>query len=395
MGLMLSCDALGLPKSLPVAWASEESDFQTWEVIHLGIRTGFCGSLTTYSSWNSEMVVLMFSGEGSGLSLIFRALLGYLIGVQTALASFEVGKIIARGLHRIVNPKLHVEFKEIMKKKTYGVYINRDLPDFERRFLPDLNMYEHEQYLAPGAVEPLFRWRESTKKNRFVGNELIQLLIDIEIEVLVAGEELEQSLRVAAQNEGWDIEALEDWMIEKKTHNIIDKPILPRQFKFMPSLIVFMVIMGFLLFKLFSLVEEEAYTVTYRTMVYVGIFAPFGALLRWKLSKYNNRPSGDLSWIPIGTLSANFVASAISGLMIGMEYQMDVAAGFWAEGTVRAIKVGFCGSLSTVSTFVSEIDSLLKSSIPTNAYLYIFLSLSLSCVFASIIYGSMVSMTEE
>ena len=154
-------------------------------------------------------------------------------------------------------------------------------------------------------------------------------------------------------------------MIEKKTHKIIDKPLLPREFKFIPSLIVFMVIMGFLLFKLFSLVEEEAYTVTYRTMVYVGIFAPFGALLRWKLSKYNKRPSGALSWIPIGTvrfvccqgiidnevdqcnliyvlfinkLSANFVASAISGLMIGKEYQMDGAAGFWAEGTVRAIK---------------------------------------------------------
>jgi len=56
-------------------------------VIHLAIRTGFCGSLTTFSSWNSEMVILML-GAGHRQSLVFRGLLGYFIGIETGLAYF-------------------------------------------------------------------------------------------------------------------------------------------------------------------------------------------------------------------------------------------------------------------------------------------------------------------
>lgn len=58
MGMMQTTTALGLPGSVPIAWTSVDSWFQGWEVIHLAIRTGFCGSLTTFSSWNSAMVVL-------------------------------------------------------------------------------------------------------------------------------------------------------------------------------------------------------------------------------------------------------------------------------------------------------------------------------------------------
>ena len=55
------------------------------DVIHLAIRTGFCGSLTTFSSWNSEMVILMLGTGHRKSSLVFRGLLGYFIGIETAL----------------------------------------------------------------------------------------------------------------------------------------------------------------------------------------------------------------------------------------------------------------------------------------------------------------------
>ena len=44
-------------------------------------------SLTTFSSWNSEMVILML-GAGHRQSLVFRGLLGYFIGIETGLGMY-------------------------------------------------------------------------------------------------------------------------------------------------------------------------------------------------------------------------------------------------------------------------------------------------------------------
>mmetsp|Transcript_34886 Transcript_34886/g.35066 ORF Transcript_34886/g.35066 Transcript_34886/m.35066 type:complete len:107 (+) Transcript_34886:855-1175(+) len=42
MGLMQTDDVLGLPVGIPIAWVSASSYFQSWDVIHLSIRMGFC-----------------------------------------------------------------------------------------------------------------------------------------------------------------------------------------------------------------------------------------------------------------------------------------------------------------------------------------------------------------
>ncbi len=52
MGLMQATDTMDLPKTFPVAWLSADSPFQSYDIIHFAIKTGFCGSLTTFSSWN-------------------------------------------------------------------------------------------------------------------------------------------------------------------------------------------------------------------------------------------------------------------------------------------------------------------------------------------------------
>ena len=45
-----------------------------------------------------------------------------------------------------------------------------------------------------------------------------------------------------------------------------------------------------------------------------SIFAPFGALLRWKLSSLNNESTmpSKWYWFPLGTFTANMIASIIS-----------------------------------------------------------------------------------
>eukprot|EP00957_Ditylum_brightwellii_P042431 3212917-Ditylum_brightwellii.AAC.1 len=121
MGMMQTGLALDLPINSPVVWLHETSSFQSWDIIHLAVRTGFCGSLTTFSSWNSEMVVMMFgTGSENKHSQWLRALLGYLIGLETALGSFVFGKNVATWIHRALNPELSSEADAIIKVEKCG-----------------------------------------------------------------------------------------------------------------------------------------------------------------------------------------------------------------------------------------------------------------------------------
>jgi fluoride ion exporter CrcB/FEX len=73
--------------------------------LQIGITTGFCGSLTTLSSWNSQMVMMM-NGNGNPYlgSQVLAALFGYILGLQTSLVSFRAGRALAAFVHAKRNP---------------------------------------------------------------------------------------------------------------------------------------------------------------------------------------------------------------------------------------------------------------------------------------------------
>ncbi|EOD20964.1 hypothetical protein EMIHUDRAFT_450871 [Emiliania huxleyi CCMP1516] len=69
----------------------------------------------------------------------------------------------------------------------------------------------------------------------------------------------------------------------------------------------------------------------------VGIAtAPFGALLRWKLGKLLN------------------------GYDVFGEVAADGNGAWYAEATLKGLGLGFCGCLSTVSTWINEVNTLLS-----------------------------------
>ena len=86
----------------------------------------------------------------------------------------------------------------------------------------------------------------------------------------------------------------------------------------------------------------------------IGLGAAIGACLRAWLGRFNPLHS----WIPIGTLSANI----LGGLLIGL-------AVVWFQRTGSALSVnakmfiitGFCGGLTTFSTFSVEVFSLINA----------------------------------
>lgn len=59
------------------------------EDLMLGLRDGFCGALSSFSSWNSSMVALIRGGN------IQEALVGYLLGLQLPIVAYRFGQHVA------------------------------------------------------------------------------------------------------------------------------------------------------------------------------------------------------------------------------------------------------------------------------------------------------------
>jgi CrcB protein len=90
-----------------------------------------------------------------------------------------------------------------------------------------------------------------------------------------------------------------------------------------------------------------------RSVLAISIGAALGALLRWQLGA---RLNACFPVIPLGTLSANLIGGYIIGLAIAF---FALAPGLAPEWRL-AIITGFCGGLTTFSTFSAETVSLLQ-----------------------------------
>jgi fluoride ion exporter CrcB/FEX len=75
-----------------------ENRLQRFSSLHLGLRVGFCGSLTTWASWNQTMVERIVHGDWE------RGLIGYLVGAELAAASLMLGFHAAHACHHSAVP---------------------------------------------------------------------------------------------------------------------------------------------------------------------------------------------------------------------------------------------------------------------------------------------------
>ncbi|HVY24758.1 MAG TPA: fluoride efflux transporter CrcB [Steroidobacteraceae bacterium] len=92
----------------------------------------------------------------------------------------------------------------------------------------------------------------------------------------------------------------------------------------------------------------------WKTVFAISLGASLGAVFRWWLGSQLNSlyPS-----IPPGTLAANLIGGYIIGLGIAFFATYSAIAPEWRLFLVT----GFCGGLTTFSTFSAEIVSLLQS----------------------------------
>jgi fluoride exporter len=92
----------------------------------------------------------------------------------------------------------------------------------------------------------------------------------------------------------------------------------------------------------------------WRSFVAVAVGGMLGCLLRWGLAIFLNRY---FPTIPPGTLAANLIGCYVIGVAIAFFTTYPAFAPEWR----LFVTTGFCGGLTTFSTFSAEIVILLQS----------------------------------
>jgi len=92
----------------------------------------------------------------------------------------------------------------------------------------------------------------------------------------------------------------------------------------------------------------------WRSFLAVAIGGVLGCLLRWVLSMFLNSA---FPTVPPGTLAANLIGCYVIGVALGFFTLYPAFAPEWR----LFITTGFCGGLTTFSTFSAEIVTLLQA----------------------------------
>lgn len=88
---------------------------------------------------------------------------------------------------------------------------------------------------------------------------------------------------------------------------------------------------------------------------YSIVIAPTGTILRYYLAKLNQRPLSINHGFPTGTYLANVIATALLALFSALQYSSAARAHPEYCAGLQGLRDGFCGCLSTISTFFLEL----------------------------------------
>ena len=91
-----------------------------------------------------------------------------------------------------------------------------------------------------------------------------------------------------------------------------------------------------------------------KSLILVFFGGGVGSLIRYLISKYSNK---NLISFPIGTSISNLIGCFIIGLLIAYYDKNDIPQ----KDIFLFISIGFCGGLTTFSTFVLDVFYMLKN----------------------------------
>jgi len=312
-------------KQIPaIPWLKSSHQCQQNLDMHIALRVGFCGSLTTFASWNTQMVVMM-DGYNTVLgSQVVSSLFGYSLGMVWSLMSFYVGQHTSIWLTLWRNPHLVDNLRDGQKYSKQ--FTQQTLETQKQNFSFDTSLSEQNE--EQGTIQ---------KKN---------------------SKDLPYLIEFATLGKARTKEATNS--VLNCINNIFHGKYSP--FLFL-SILIFIYVYG-----------DSVWGSKFCQQLWIdSIFAPFGTLLRWKLSSLNGailQNYRKFKWIPWGTLLTNVMGSIISVLCVTV-LTINGDSSTTKVLVLGGLKTGFAGCLSTVSTFVKETAYLSERyRDKTRAYLY-------------------------
>lgn len=92
----------------------------------------------------------------------------------------------------------------------------------------------------------------------------------------------------------------------------------------------------------------------WRSVAAICVGGSLGCVLRWFLALWFNGPA---SIVPLGTLAANLIGAYIVGIAVAFFTLNENIAPEWKVLVIT----GFCGGLTTFSSFSAEVVTLLRN----------------------------------
>ncbi len=112
--------------------------------------------------------------------------------------------------------------------------------------------------------------------------------------------------------------------------------------------------------------------------LYVALGGAIGSAVRYLIGSINSKTTSVFPW---KTLLINILGSFLIGLIAAAAEKKSGID----PNLILFLKTGFCGGFTTFSTFALETTTLIETGRTGSAFLYLFLSVTLSCfaVFAA------------
>jgi len=378
MGLLSPGDLLALiypstassAKGIALPLLHQDSPLQKHAALLLGLRTGYCGSLTTFASWMVQMVEMMIGGEPAPVigSEWVAALWGVGIGTAVSLAALVLGQhvaLIAWYAWNAPSPSVQddtakaaaVEAAEGLAASKEGE-AGQDQDGAAGAGVMADALSTASQAAAIRAVSLAAAGSPNSKQEAAANG---QQQVAITVAAPAANTACGRTLLV--------------WAADGAALTIL--------------LVLTGVSLGFAVHD----TREKITTFGHRPRSFQWfsiLLGPAGCLLRWKLSTLNGKVKGSWSWFPAGTFAANMGACVLDFVMTSLLLRVTRLTSL-QTAILTGIVVGIGGCLSTVSTWVVEIQKL-SVTMPHNlrGYTYMGVSLVTAIILGIIIYGTSV-----
>ncbi|KAL4423054.1 hypothetical protein ABPG77_005859 [Micractinium sp. CCAP 211/92] len=412
IGLFAASSVLGLATDRALAILPKGHPWQSNLELQIGIRTGYCGSLTTFASWNLELVtdaveshqwVNMLLGLITGL---FASIALYMMGMHAALAidRWLIGDTLVFEEQRLYreNQVAYIEGLRASSGETPAQQLMEQAePDIPRlrsgRILSapaELLTQQQQQLLEQQQIEQQQQQQRQQNGALEAGNADEQAPVDdggaAAARLLSRlSHRLQQRVAEQAAEEEWERGQKEkESEREREAAQAGSKPL--RQALTPGGLaaslaghrtdgaaLLLLLLLTALLAVGVGLESEHQWL---RQAWMSCLLGPPGCILRWWLSRWNYQIKGRWQWYPAGTFAANMLGTATPlacrpDCFCILQRESAASLGYWGGLMVGAVQVGFCGSLTTVSTYVTEIVKF-ADAIPENYHAYTYTLLS-------------------